>query len=167
MLMPNVSRLIALLAIGALAIAGCGGDDDDDIETSPTVAVPQDTAPAPTVALQPQPEPVQPLDAEVSAITGGVIETGIAAALFAPNRWSTTLGETVTISVTNTDTQEHNLRLAGLDGQYDTDDDAITSPSPIATGESGEVTFVPQVAGNYTFRCDYHPDSMGGQIEVQ
>lgn len=167
MLIPNVRLFIALLSIGALTIAACGGGDDDEIETSPTVFVPQDTAPAPTVALQTQPQPVQPLDEQVSAVAGGLIEISAVNALFAPNRWNITLGETVTINVTNADTQNHNLRFAGLDGQYDTDDDAITSPSPIAAGESGELTFVPQVAGNYTFRCDFHPDSMGGQIEVQ
>jgi len=167
MLMPKRRLPIALLSIGLLAIAGCGGGDDDSVEISDTPFVPQDTAPAPTVALQPQPQPVQPLDEQVSAAAAGLVEINIASALFAPNRWSMTLGETVGINVTNADTQEHNLRLAGLDGQFETDDDAITSPSPIAPGESGELTFVPQVAGNYTFRCDFHPASMGGQIEVQ
>jgi plastocyanin len=165
--MPNLRLLIALVSIGVLSIAACGGDDENEIETSPTLSVPQDTAPAPTAALQPQPEPSQPLDDQVSAVAGGLIEMTTAGALYAPNHWTMTLGETVTIKVTNADTQEHNLRLAGLDGQYDTDDDAITSPSPIAPGESGELTFVPQVAGSYAFRCDFHPDSMGGQVEVQ
>ncbi len=165
--MPKVRLLTTLISICVLATAACGGGDDDEIETSPTLSVPQDTAPAPTAVLQTQPEPVQPLDDQVSAVAGGLIEIGAVNALFAPNRWNMTLGEPVTINVTNADTQDHNLRFAGLDGQYDTDDDAITSPSPIAPGESGELTFVPQVAGNYTFRCDFHPDSMGGQIEVQ
>jgi plastocyanin len=167
MRMPPLRLFIAFLPISALAIAACGGDGDDEIETSPTLFVPQDTAPAPTAVLQMQPQPAQPLEDQVSAVAGGLIEIGAVNALFTPNHWSMTLGETVTIKVTNADTQEHNLRLAGVDGQYDTDDDAITSPSPISPGESGELTFVPQVAGNYTFRCDYHPDSMGGQIEVQ
>jgi plastocyanin len=165
--MPNVRLPIALLSIGVLTVAACGGDDDDQIETSPTLVVPQDTAPAPAAVLQTQPESAQPLDDQVTAVAGGLIEIGAVNALFAPNRWSMTLGETVTINVPNADTQLHNLRLAGLDGQYDTDDDAITSPDPIGPGESGELTFVPQVAGNYTFRCDFHPGIMGGQIEVQ
>jgi plastocyanin len=167
MLMPNVRLLVALISIGVLTIAACGGDNNDEIETSPTIFVPQDTAPAPTAVLQPQPQPAQPLEDQVSAVAGGLIEIAAAGALYAPNHLTMTLVETVTIKVTNADTQEHNLRLAGLDGQYDTDDDAITSPSPISPGESGELTFVPQVAGSYTFRCDYHPDTMGGQIEVQ
>jgi FtsP/CotA-like multicopper oxidase with cupredoxin domain len=165
--MPNVRRLAALLSIGVIVSAACGGNNDDEIETSPTPFVPQDTAPAPTAVLQTQPEPVQPLDDQVTAVAGGLIEISVANTLFAANRWSMALGETATISVTNADTQQHNLRLAGLDGQYETDDDAITSPNAIGPGESGEVTFVPQVAGSNTFRCDFHPDSMGGQIEVE
>jgi plastocyanin len=165
--MPGVRLSFALLSISLLAIGACGGDDNDEIETSPTVFVPQDTAPAPTVVLQPQPEPAQPLDVDVSAVAGGLIEINAVNTLFAPNRWAATLGETTSITFTNADTQQHNLRLAGLDGQFDTEDDVITSPEAIGPGESGEVSFVPQVAGNYTFRCDFHPTSMGGQIEVQ
>ena len=166
MTMPKRSLRVALFSIGLLVIAACGGDDDE-IDTEPTLVVPQDTAPAPAPVLQTQPEPAQPLEDQVTAVAGGLIEIGAASALFAPNRWSMTLGQSVTLSVTNADTQQHNLRLAGLDGQFETDDDAITSPDRIAPGGSGELTFVPQIAGNYTFRCDFHPGSMGGQIQVQ
>jgi hypothetical protein len=137
MLKPKVPLLTTLISICVLATAACGGGDDDEIGTSPTLFVPQDTAPVPTAVLQTQPEPVQPLDEQVSAGAGGLIEIGAVNALFAPNRWNMTLGEPVTINVTNADTQNHNLRFAGLDGQYDTDDDAITSPSPIAPAMSG------------------------------
>ncbi len=58
------------------------------------------------------------------------------------------------------------MSIAGLDGEYETQDDAVTDPEALQPGESGELTFVPQVAGNYTFRCDFHPANMGGQIEV-
>jgi plastocyanin len=165
--MLGVRPPIALLSIGLFAVAACGGDDGDDIETSPTIFVPQDTAPAPTFVIQPQPQPAQPLDGDVSAVTGGLIEISAVNILFAPNRWAAAVGETTSITFANADTQQHNLRLAGLDGQYDTEDDVITSPEAVGPGESGEVSFVPQVAGNYTFRCDFHPTSMGGQIEVQ
>jgi plastocyanin len=95
------------------------------------------------------------------------MELSAADTSFAPNRWRMALGDTVVIRLTNADTQQHNLRLAGLDGEFDTDDDALTSPDPVGAGEAGELTFVPQASGNYTFRCDYHPASMGGSIEVE
>ncbi len=95
-----------------------------------------------------------------------VISIGISELKFSPNRWSIVLDEPITIRVTNNDSQQHNLRIAGLDGEYETQDDAVTDPEALQPGESGELTFVPQVAGNYTFRCDFHPANMGGQIEV-
>ena len=77
------------------------------------------------------------------------------------------VGEDVTIRVTNRDQLTHNLRLAGLDGQYDTEDDAVTEPDFIINGATGDLDFAPAIPGAYTFHCDFHPGSMGGQILVQ
>jgi plastocyanin len=154
------------LVVAAVLFVACS-DDEEKVEGGPTVEVPQDTAPAPSPGLQPQPEPVQPLIPEALPAVDGIIAIEARDVLFAPNRWSATLGETVTIRVANADQQEHNLRFAGLDGDYETDDDALIAPDPIAPGEIGELNFVPQVAGNYTFRCDFHPGSMGGRVEVK
>jgi plastocyanin len=156
--------LIPLVA-GALFLASCG-DDDDAVEPRPTTTVAQDTAPAPTAQLQPQPDAPQELDADVSTPEGGVISIEARGQAFAPNRWTASLGEAVIIRVTNSDEVQHNLRIAGLDGAFDTEDDALTVPDAIGAGEAAEVNFAPLVPGNYTFRCDFHPDTMGGQIEV-
>ena len=78
-----------------------------------------------------------------------------------------TLGETVTIRLTNGDSVPHNLRIAGPDGQYETEDDAVTEPDQVNAGGSGELSFAPQIAGAYTFRCDFHPTQMGGQVVVE
>jgi plastocyanin len=155
----------AAVASALVFIAACGGDDE--IKPVATVTVVQDTAPAPTQELQTQPSPSQPLDASASSAEDGIIAIEVRGALFVPNYWTVTLGETNTITVANADTQEHNLRIAGLDGAYDTEDDALTAPNPLPGGESGELTFAPLVPGDYTFRCDYHPDTMGGRIEVE
>jgi plastocyanin len=149
-----------------LLVAACGGDDDEQIESPPTVTVVQDTAPAPTPELQPQPAPPQALDETASPAVDGIIAIEATNTLFAPNRWSMALGETALIRVINDDQQQHNLRIAGLDGAFESDDDALTVPDAIAAGETGELTFVPLVPGQFTFRCDYHPSAMGGQIEV-
>ncbi|MFQ5472777.1 MAG: plastocyanin/azurin family copper-binding protein, partial [Dehalococcoidia bacterium] len=77
------------------------------------------------------------------------------------------LGEPILIRATNSDLVVHNLRLAGLDGQFMTEDDAVTDPDTIAAGNGGELTFAPPIAGAYTFRCDFHPETMGGLIVVQ
>ncbi len=161
------SRLLSAVVAFAVAasLAACSGDED--VDTGPTVAVPQDTAPAPSLELATQPEPSQPLDEQTSSAQDGIITIEIQGAKFEPNHWSVELGQTVTIRVANSDSQQHNLRIAGLDGEYNTQDDAVTAPDTLSGGETGELTFVPQVAGNYTFHCDFHPASMGGRIEVK
>jgi len=166
--MPSIRTVAVACAVGAIVFSACGGDEDgNEVASGPTVDVPQDTAPAPSPVLQTQPDPAQQLDEQASLAADGIIEIIAAELKFAPNRWRMTLGDTVTIRVANADSQQHNLRLAGLDGEYETDDDALTLPDAIAPGETGDLTFVPQVDGNYTFRCDFHPGSLGGRIEVE
>lgn len=146
---------LALLLLGA-----CGGGE----ETAPTGSPPG----APSLPeLQPQPEPVQPLAPAVTEPQDGALAVAARDAQFAPNNLRVPAGAAVTIRVTNNDAQPHNLRLAGPDGRYETEDDAVTEPDTIGGGAAGELTFAPLVAGAYTFRCDFHPGSMGGRIAVQ
>ncbi len=123
-----------------------------------------DMVPTPAVVLLAQPEVVQELDEQAAAATGGVIEIAAADIQFSPNNFTVMVGESVTIRVKNSDAISHNLRIAGLDGEYDTDDDAVTLPEAINDGESGELNFAPPVVGAYTFQCDFHPASMGSQV---
>ena len=158
------AALLSLVAAGLL-LAACGGDDE--LEAPPTVTVIQDTAPAPTPDLQTQPPAPQTLDPDAVPAEDGIISIEARNTLFTPNLWTMSVGETVTIRVENADEKQHNLRIAGIDGTFDTDDDALAVPDPIGVGESGELIFAPLVPGEYTFRCDFHPDQMGGQIEVE
>jgi len=161
MLLKRSIGLLMASTAAALALAGgaCGGNDSDK-------AAPGLTVPA-LGQLQAQPEPVQQLDAALTEPKEGVIEVSAENASFQPNRLSVPIGQAVTIRVANKDGQPHSLRIAGPDGQYETEDDAVTEPPTIGGGETAELTFAPQVAGAYTFRCDVHPGSMGGQIVVQ
>jgi len=161
----------ALLLLGPVAIvatfAACGGGGET-VETLPTVAVVQDTATAPpTQEIQAQPSSSQPLDATASTAEDGIIAIEAREAQFVRNRWTIAVDESVTIRLNNADSQQHNLRLAGPDGEYETQDDAITIPEVLSGGETGELTFAPLVSGDYTFRCDFHPGTMGGSIEVE
>ena len=150
--------ILAVSLLGAVVLAACGDGDSNGggngtIDRVPTVG-----------ALQEQPQPVQALDEEATEPEDGVLEVQIEGAIFLHNRLSAPVGQGVTIRVTNNDGQPHNLRLAGLDGQYDTEDDAVTQPATIEGQGAGELNFSPPVPGAYTFRCDFHPGSMGGQI---
>jgi plastocyanin len=160
-----LTRMVALAALfmAVLFAAGCSGDDEEEEVTATPVPPP---AASPTGVLT-QPEPVQPLDAEFTEATDGVIEITIQGAVFVGNKLRVGVGETVTLDVTNRDGQPHNLRLAGFDGEFQTEDDALTDPDPIAANGSGSLEFAPAVLGAYTFRCDYHPGSMGGQVVVE
>jgi plastocyanin len=58
------------------------------------------------------------------------------------------------------------MRIAGPDGEYDTDDDAVSDPDRIDGGESGTITFTLE-AGSYAYQCDFHPADMKGTVEAE
>lgn len=146
-----------------LLMSACSGDDDDDGGAATAV----ESSPTPLATVQNQPEPVQPVSGEPSQPEEGVYEIVSENAAFQGNDVQLPLGQPSIIRVVNRDQLTHNLRIAGLDGQYDTEDDAVTEPAAIEPGSSGELSFAPAIPGKYTFRCDYHPGSMGGQITVE
>lgn len=164
MRIPGTSRALSpagFVLAAAVLLAACAGGDDDG-GTAATV-----TGPPPSIAgPQPQPFPAQPLDSGQTAPQGGVIEISARDSLFVPNNLVVDVGAAVVLRVTNEDGVTHNLRLAGTDGEFDTEDDAVTLPEQVAPGQVGEMTFAPPAAGYYTFRCDFHPQSMGGLITV-
>jgi plastocyanin len=157
-----LTRLLSATLILAVAVATLGACSDDGAEPGGG-----DAGPTISLQLQKQPDVVQELDEEAAAALNGAIEVAGADIQFSPNKLALAAGESVTIRVKNSDTVPHNLRIAGLDGEYDTDDDAVTLPETIGNGESGELNFAPLVPGAYTFRCDFHPGSMGGQVVVR
>ncbi|HSP55619.1 MAG TPA: cupredoxin domain-containing protein, partial [Dehalococcoidia bacterium] len=140
----------------------CSGDDDNSGKSAagPTV----DTS---SLMVENQPSPVQPPVGTPAQPEEGVFEIFVESAQYHGNSINATAGQSIVIRVTNRDQITHNLRIAGLDGQYDTEDDAVTEPDAIPGGTSGQLDFAPAIRGAYTFRCDYHPGSMGGQIIVQ
>lgn len=60
----------------------------------------------------------------------------------------------------------HNFRIAGPDGEYDTDDDIISDPDLITGGSQGAAT-IELPAGTYLYRCDFHPDTMLGDVVAE
>ena len=158
--------IAALLLAVAMATVACSNDDDEEEIVRASTPTPDDQTPA-GPELLPQPAPVQPISSEVTAPNDGVVNIGTSGSLFQQNNIAVVLGEPATIKVTNEDVVAHNLRIAGLDGKFATEDDAVTVPEAIDSGGVGELTFAPPVPGTYTFQCDFHPTSMGGQIVVE
>ncbi|MEO6197977.1 MAG: cupredoxin domain-containing protein [Dehalococcoidia bacterium] len=154
--------LIALSVATSLAvIAGCSGDD------SPSDGTPAPTSPPASISgPQPQPTPGQALDATVIEPSDGEVEIATRDTQFVGNNIAVPVRESSIIRVTNEDAAVHNLRIAGTDGLFDTEDDAVTEPTTIGEQGVGELTFAPSLPGSYTFRCDFH-STMGGQITAE
>ena len=156
----RLAPALLLLLVAALFVAACGDDDDgsDAVATETPNLFPSQPVP------QQQPEPAQAIDATLTEPVDGVIEVELLDILFSPNNLHVPLGDAVTIRLTNNDPATHTMRVAGIDGRYGTEDDAVVPQ--IAPGAVEELTLDGATAGTFTFRCDLHPGSMGGVIVV-
>lgn len=112
------------------------------------------------------------VETETPGTSGTPPPGGLAIAMhdnsFDPNELSVAAGETVSIAVTNAGVAIHNVRIAGADGTYNTDDDAVSDPDVVRGGQDATIEFsAPAEAGDIDFRCDFHPTEMTGTITVQ
>ncbi len=163
------TRILVLIAAGLLLLAAACGDDDDDGGNGDNGGGDTATA-APADDIETQPAVPQEVDDEVTEAAGGAIQTVAADApafSYTPNNLKVALNETTTIEITNEGAALHNFRIAGPDGEWNTDDDTVSDPDLILGGDTAVVEFTPTLAGTYTFRCDIHPDVQGGVIVVQ
>ncbi len=88
--------------------------------------------------------------------------------LFDPKQITVKAGESVMFDVVNSGKVPHNMRIAPLDGNFDSASSSVTTPEIINAGKSGMLDWkVPSQAGAYKFRCDIHPVEMTGVITVQ
>jgi hypothetical protein len=113
--------------------------------------------PVASVSPSPTPGPEQ-VDAEVTI----VMKEGD---VFEPATLTVPAAKRFRIVITNeSPTLACNLRIAGPDGQYDTDDD-IFSPA-VLPNSTGEVVGQIDTAGDYAFQCDFRP-AMSGTLKVE
>jgi len=164
------TRIIVLVVAGLLLLAAaCGDDDDGDNGNNGGGGDATATATtAPADEIESQPDVPQDVDGDVTEASGGSVQTVAAdspAFNYSPNNLKVPLNETTTIEIANEGSALHNFRIAGADGEWNTDDDVATDF--ITGGDSASVEFTPTLAGTYTFRCDIHPDVQGGVIVVQ
>lgn len=82
---------------------------------------------------------------------------------FEPTVLTASAGQTVAINLTASGRFAHNIRIAGPDGQYETDDDLVSED--VSPGGSVEL-IVDLEPGTYEFRCDFHPQT-GGTLVLE
>src|SRR3990170_7885566 len=140
--------LLSLSALLALSYA-CGDDDDGG-----------DGSPAPTTTGDGAGGDGQGADQEFELTMGDNS--------FEPTEFTVGGGKTITLRISNSGTQIHNVRLAGADNEYITDDDALSLPTLVYGAETAELDWItPGAGGAFDFRCDFHPEAMVGKIIVE
>ena len=160
------TRILLPIAAGLLLLAAACGDDDDDDGGNGNGDTAAPTATAPVDGIEPQPDSPQEVGDEVTEAVDGVLQTAEGDNFFTLNNLKVPLNETTTIEITNEGSAIHNMRIAGPDGEFNTDDDSVSDPDQISGGTTAVLEFTPTLAGKYTFQCDFHPTEMGGVIVV-
>jgi len=145
-----------LVAVAALTLtaAACGGGEETDDNGGD--GGPSATAPATTPA-------------EDNGEDGGAVSFDISLKdnLFEPKEFTVNEGAEVTFNITNEGSAVHNMRVAGVDNEFNTNDDEV-SDQIIAAGAESSVTWTAPVdSGAYGFQCDYHLPDMAGTITVK
>jgi len=99
---------------------------------------------------------------------GGAVSIEMEDNKFLPSELNVAPSDTVSFDITNVGKAIHNLRLAGADSEYETDDDSVSDPDAIRSGDSGTLEWtVPDQPGEIKFQCDFHPDQMKGTITAE
>jgi len=85
---------------------------------------------------------------------------------FRPNNLVAAVGQKVIINLRNGGQAIHNMRQAGADNEYDSDDDVASNPDVIPPGATATLEITIDQAGTFNFRCDFHPVDMTGTLTV-
>jgi plastocyanin len=153
---PLVITGLLALSIAFLSSA-CGGDGGDGGDTN-----------AGGERLSGGAGGAAPVTIVVSMAESGEVAAGVAVNFFEPKQFTVSPGQNVTFNLTNDGAAIHNLRIAGEDGQYNTDDDTVSEPAQVSSGETGTIDWTaPDEAGTFEFRCDFHPTDMVGTVTVE
>ena len=108
-----------------------------------------------------EPDAFGPVDVTLDVAMGDIF--------FEPSELEVEAGQTFLIELTNTGEFVHNLRIAGPDDTFDTEDDLVSTPDPphARAGEGGQLVGQIDQPGTYRFRSDFHPVEMVGTITVR
>jgi plastocyanin len=93
------------------------------------------------------------------------LDISVSDTAFEPAALSVEAGKTFSVKVTNTGAFVHKLRIAGADGEFETEDDIVGGL--VDPGGSGELSGKIDAAGSYPFRDDFRPTQIQGTLTVQ
>jgi plastocyanin len=106
-------------------------------------------------------------DGEGSEVVDVTLAVTMGDHFFEPAELEVEAGQKFRIELTNEGEFVHNLRIAGPDDTYNTDDDLVSTPDPPRAGENGAVVGQIDEPGVYRFQSDYQPIEMVGTITVK
>jgi len=127
-----------------------------------------------TVAGSPTPEAsptpgATPTPAETpSGTPAGGLAVVMKDNIFEPAELTVKAGASVAFDLKNEGVAIHNMRIAGPDGSYNTDDDAVSDPQLVNAGGTATLDWTaPDQPGEIKFQCDFHQPAMAGTITVE
>ena len=133
-------------------------DNAGNIEfRDPTVITTTGTIVITEVAATETPAPAEDFDVEMDIV---MQDDG-----YVPDALVIGAGTKVKLNMTNLGEFVHNIRIAGPDGVYETDDDILSED--ILPGETGELVFELDEEGEYVFRDDFRRETITGTLTVQ
>src|SRR5215212_51390 len=141
-----MKRLMTFCAVGALAVAGCGGSDDNDTSSSSSSAAPAETTTT---------------EAASSGGGGKLQLTAVKEGLAFDKKTLSASAGSVTITMKNESSLSHDVSIEG----NGVDEDG----NPVGEGGTSKVT-ADLKPGTYTFYCsvDGHEDAgMKGTLTVK
>ncbi len=148
---------LLILSIALLAAACSNSGDDNDRAAGETPAADDTSAD--------DADDAGPASFDISM--GDTVEPAVTN-FFEADTFTVSPGQEVTFDITNDGIAIHNMRIAGSDGEYDTDDDTISDPELFQAGDAGTLVWTaPDEAGEIIFRCDFHLLDMIGTITVE
>ena len=115
------------------------------------------------VTEEPEGETPEPGDPEPVDVT---FDVSMGDNFFEPGELEVEAGQMFRIKLTNDGEFIHNLRITGADGEYDTEDDLVSTPKFQKGGETGELVGQIDEPGEYSFRSDSQSTEMVGTITV-
>ena len=122
-----------------------------------------------TVKGSPTPEASPTPQGTPSGTPGGAVAVSMKDNVFEPKDLTVKAGESVTFDLKNEGVAIHNMRIAGADGKYNSDDDGISDPDIVQSGGTAKLDWTaPAQPGQVKFQCDFHVSvGMVGTITVQ